>query len=427
MLQEVIHIIDDYCQDNDIFYDESLSARTNLIADLGLTSVDFVSLFQKCQTLTTERLSFIKLVMPVEGQYVADLSIGQLSDYVEQEVAAASAAISTPASSSDQPQQPADDRKYQRSLFGPSEFEQFKSLIQKPTFSDPEPIRTGYQLAFVLSSPRSGSTLLQRMLDQHPDIESPEELHLLHYDTYAQRNEALNQPETRHLLGGTARLRAKINGISLDDSNQREIDYIAREEPILNFFTEIEDGFSKAYLVDKTPSYAYSKQTLERISAQFPEARFIYLGRHPSAVLKSLIDSQLQEIIPFARRYEGDSTTIPEMIWALCHQNIQSILPGIDDARLHYVSYEDLVTSPEQTMGALLSFLQLPYHASCANPYGGDQTHQIETNAYAGDLKFFLENRIVNDRADIWKSFPALHSLSDVSQALMGNIPSYQA
>ena len=47
MLQDVIKIIDEYCENNDIFYDETLSAGTQLIADLGLTSVDFVSIFQK--------------------------------------------------------------------------------------------------------------------------------------------------------------------------------------------------------------------------------------------------------------------------------------------------------------------------------------------------------------------------------------------
>ena len=82
MLQDVIKIIDEYCENNDIFYDETLSAGTQLIADLGLTSVDFVSIFQKCQALGNERLSFIELVMPIEGQYVSDLKIGVLSDYI---------------------------------------------------------------------------------------------------------------------------------------------------------------------------------------------------------------------------------------------------------------------------------------------------------------------------------------------------------
>jgi len=427
MLQDILKIIDEYCANNDIFYDETLSAGTQLIADLGLTSVDFVSIFQKCQALGNERLSFIELVMPIEGQYVSDLKIGELSDYIIEQSALRPPANEQRASvDNGYSEQTVNDSKYRRSLFEIKQFDEFKSLIQKPTFSDQGPVATDYQLVFILSSPRSGSTLLQRMLDQHPDIESPEELHLLHYDTYAQRHAALSQAETRHLLGGTARLRARINGISMDDSNRLELKFIGAEEPALNFFTEINKNFSKQYLVDKTPSYAYSRETLERISTQFPLARFIYLTRHPSAVIKSLIDSQLQEIIPFARRYSGDTSTIPEMIWALCHENIQSILPGINLNRLHYVSYEELVMNPEQAMTSILNFLHLPFYPDCANPYIEGQKQQIETNEYAGDLKFFLENRIVNDRAEIWKAFPALHSLSNVSQGLMSGIPGYE-
>lgn len=428
MLQDVIDIIDDYCTSHDIFYDEPLSSNTLLIADLGLTSVDFVSIFQKCQALKDDRLSFIRLVMPVEGQYVSDLSIGELSDYILKQ----SDHRNTGPREGTEPytsgsEIAVDESKYKHSLFAGSQFADFKALIQKPTFKDPCPFNTGYQLVFVLSSPRSGSTLLQRMLDQHPDIESPEELHLLHYDTYAQRHAALIQDETKHLLGGTVRLRARVNGLSIEESSLIEANFIKHEEPVLNFFLEIDGNFSKQYLVDKTPSYAYSKTTLERISAQFPQARFIYLVRHPSAVVKSLIDSQLQDIIPFTRRYIDDASAIPEMIWALCNENIQSILPGLDSSRLHYVSYEDLVMDPTEAMNSILHFLQLPFHPACVNPYGANQNPQIETNEYAGDLKFFLENKVANERADAWKGFSSLHPLSLVSKELMRNIPFYGA
>jgi hypothetical protein len=398
MLQAIADIIDEYCSINDIFYDEPLSSDTLLIADLGLTSVDFVSIFQKCQTLNDDRLSFVRLVMPVEGEYVSDLSIGELSEYISKQSDHQNTAHEQGATPYISGLGPAvDENKYKRSLFNMSQFAEFQTLIQKPTFPAPCPINTGYQLVFILSSPRSGSTLLQRMLDQHPDIESPEELHLLHYDTYAQRHAALVQAEAKHLLGGTVRLRAKLNGLSIDESRLIEANFIKSEEPALNFFVEIGSNFSKQYLVDKTPSYAYSKTTLERISAHFPQARFIYLARHPSAVVKSLIDSKLQDIIPFTRRYKDDSSAIPEMIWALCHENIQSVLLGTDKSRLHYVSYEDLVTDPTEAMASILDFLQLPFYSDCINPYGNNQNQQIETNEYAGDLKFFLENKVVNE------------------------------
>lgn len=48
-----------------------------------------------------------------------------------------------------------------------------KKQWQKPDHKNPNPI------AFILSSPRSGSTLLRVMLAGHPGLYSPPELHLL--------------------------------------------------------------------------------------------------------------------------------------------------------------------------------------------------------------------------------------------------------
>ena len=421
MLQSVIKVIDDYCDSNDLFYDEPLNSGTKLIADLGLTSVDFVSIFQKCQSLGSTRISFIELVMPVEGQYVPDLSIGELSDFILKQQSLRlpdeSNTLSEVSSSSVKPQQ----TKYKRALFSNSQFQELQSLIQKPTFTSQQPIHTDYKLAFILSSPRSGSTLLQRMLDQHPEIESPEELHLLHFDSYSQRYSSLNEDSTKHLLGGTIRLRSKINNISLEQSRDVEDDLISSHQSILHFYDEINDRFEGKYLVDKTPSYTYSKETLERILKLFPDAKFIYLARHPSAVIKSLIDSQLSEIIPFTRRYGGDQSSIPEMLWSLCNSNIQSMLSSTSPSNVHYVNYEDLVLTPKETISSIINFLGLSFYEQCVDPYSENQD-EIDTNQYAGDLKFFLENRIVNDRADKWRDFSELHALSPLTQDLLRNI-----
>src|SRR6185295_18998011 len=51
--------------------------------------------------------------------------------------------------------------------------------------------RKNPRVAFILSSPRAGSTLLRVMLAGHPALFCPPELHLLEFDTLRDREQAL--------------------------------------------------------------------------------------------------------------------------------------------------------------------------------------------------------------------------------------------
>jgi hypothetical protein len=143
---------------------------------------------------------------------------------------------------------------------------------------------------FILSSIRSGSTLLRAMLNAHPEIHAPHELHLARvqvtltsrYGTNAMKEIGLSETALRFLLW----------------------DRILHRELVRH---------GKQIMVNKTPSDALIWRD---IVACWPDARFIYLLRHPAAVARSwsrarkdwTIDEVAQDVLRYMNRVEQART-----------------------------------------------------------------------------------------------------------------------
>src|SRR3954464_14370855 len=115
--------------------------------------------------------------------------------------------------------------------------------------------------AFVLSTVRSGSTLLRVLLNSHSQLHSPQELHLR--DLKVQVTEGYPQ-EAMSEIGLDA---GRLEYLLWDRVLQREL---------------AQSG--KRWLVNKTPSDVF---IADRIMECWPDARFIFLLRHPLAVARS--------------------------------------------------------------------------------------------------------------------------------------------
>ena len=101
------------------------------------------------------------------------------------------------------------------------------------------------------------------------------------------------------------------------------------------------------WFVDKTPRYHL---VVDEIMELFPDARFVFLWRHPLAVAASVIES-------FGRGH-----------WNLDRYGVD-LYGGVDrlvaaqarnDPRARSIRYEDLVADPEATTASIFEFLGLP-------------------------------------------------------------------
>lgn len=406
---DIIKIVEDLFNENHSNRGAKIpvTGATRLIADLGFSSVEFVVIFEKVQQLLPERLNFIDLIMPDRCSYVDDLSINDILDFL---------APGGPDNKQDSTPDPYADK---REPITQSDIVLLNQVIRHQEYNE-EQVELKTQLCFLLSAPRSGSTLLRRMLGCHPEIYAPMELHLMAYQDYAQRNQELNGEQHAHLLEGTIVARQETRKMTRSVSIAVDQMYVRDRRPVTQFFKELDPYIEARVLVDKTPSYAFSLSILERIKRTFPDAKFIHLTRLPNAVIKSMIDSDLGQLIRFMQTSGIKKERFAEALWCLCERNINTALADIGPNAIR-IDYESLVNSPEEKMNELHDFLGVPRSLSI-NPYAQEIGRSAEqVMGFAGDLKNYLRKSIDPSVADEWQLFDSLHWLSEPTAEILRN------
>lgn len=77
----ILELLED--MDEDLEIDEDLiNAETRIVQDLGLSSIDGLHLFSGLDIHYSIRLPYENLIMISEDEFVTDLSIGQIAEFV---------------------------------------------------------------------------------------------------------------------------------------------------------------------------------------------------------------------------------------------------------------------------------------------------------------------------------------------------------
>ena len=147
----------------------------------------------------------------------------------------------------------------------------------------------------MLSPPRSGSTLLRVMLAGHPSLFAPPELELLSFNNMRDRKRAFSGRHSFWLEGAT---RAVMEVHHCDAAAAKEIIQPYEDEGVgtREFYQRLQTWIGTKTLVDKSPSYALDLEILRRGEAYFEDALYIHLLRHPKGMIRSFLDSRLDEV-----------------------------------------------------------------------------------------------------------------------------------
>jgi len=269
----------------------------------------------------------------------------------------------------------------------------------------------GLDPVFLLSSPRSGSTLLRVMLAGHPRLFCPPELHLLGHADMAEWQAANAASD---LTEGLVRAVMELTGEGAEEASARVAEWVGRGEPVARVYGWIRDRLAGRTLVDKSPSYATSARTLERAERLFADPHFVHLVRHPHAVIDSFAESEMQRLLGL----RGDPFEIGEQLWTLGNANLLELAARVG-GRCRRVRFEELVREPEAVSRELCDFLGVDFHPALLEPYQGERMADgvHGPSLQVGDPLFAGWGRIEPERGERWRR-PAGPPLGRLARAL---------
>ncbi len=194
------------------------------------------------------------------------------------------------------------------------------------------------QPVFIISSVRSGSTLLRMMLGAHSRLHALHELHL------GKIGVDCGPWVSERAMSALGLHRGDLEHLLWDRVMHREL---------------VKSG--KDFIVEKTPGNAFM---FRRVRDCWPDARFVFLLRHPESIARSWHESD-----PVKRPYDKAVAEVLTYVKA-----VEESRDG--DARGHTVRYEDITDDPEREMRRLCAFLGLEYEPAMLD-YGRKKSGEL--------------------------------------------------
>jgi hypothetical protein len=211
----------------------------------------------------------------------------------------------------------------------------------------------GSDLVFIACQPRSGSTLLQRMLGGHPAVHTVSEPWVMLPPAYTLRDSGMDAEYDAQL----AKTGIRTFWESLPEGRD---DYVEGMRRMYGFLYQRALETTEASLfLDKTPRYYLILSELKQI---FPEARFILLFRNPLAVLSSILRTWVGKQWLKLSDYRSDLVKAPNLL-----QNMASD----SGSKVMTVQYEELVRRPQLKIAVLCEHLGIEVEPEITE-YGGD-------------------------------------------------------
>jgi hypothetical protein len=198
---------------------------------------------------------------------------------------------------------------------------------------------------FILSCPRSGSTMLRHIVDGHEKICSPDELELgalisdLHLTVDRTLGRQVPQEER------TARVNSRI---------RQAVDDIMEEAASIR---------GKTYWCEKTPD---DTEYIETILNVYPDARYVCLYRNCMDVVNSILERAHHGVLLSVVRERLQDASIVDAavrLWVEFSRRLLQ-LERTHPEQTHRVKYEDVVFESRETLRGLFEFLGVDWYES---------------------------------------------------------------
>lgn len=254
-----------------------------------------------------------------------------------------------------------------------------------------------YEGIIVLGSPRSGTTLMRRILDAHPEIACPGETNLFAGCARLLQSETLNEGVDVGVLAGM-----QFAGFPENEFLGRLRDFA------FGFFREYALKREKRVWASKTAFDIFHLEAIEKLCGK--HSRFLCIQRHGLDVacsLKDLCETNgvyLSELHEYIKRH-------PRPLEAFCHvwvdvtRAMQAFVKRHPENAL-LIRYEDLVANPEPVLRQIAEFAGVSW-----TPAWVEQALSRSGDIGLGDWKTYSKSSVDSQSVGRWRSLSA-HTVS---------------
>ncbi|WP_163932689.1 sulfotransferase [Paraferrimonas sp. SM1919] len=191
----------------------------------------------------------------------------------------------------------------------------------------------GEGAVFVLGLPRTGSTLVERIISNHPQVDIAGELNCFNQALVAQVKQYSEVSNQQQLIGQSS----KVNFEALGQN------YMARA-----------DGYRAEgqYFIDKFP---LNSLYIGAIAKALPKAKIVYVARHPMDTCYAIYKQLFNQGYPFS--YE-----LTELArYMVAHHKLMQHWQQLLGDKLFTISYEQLVNEPQSQSQQMYQYLGLDF------------------------------------------------------------------
>lgn len=212
---------------------------------------------------------------------------------------------------------------------------------------------------FILGCPRSGTSLLSRMINAHPRLCVPQETQIFpHFLPLLSAYGDLNKESNRRVLvsdiAGSVRLQEDLEG-AIDASavlNQLDsLESVDFGSVFRAFMEQWQKTQGKPRWGEKTPQNAH---TIDALLDYFPEAKYLNIVRDGRDVMMSLLDTE------FGPKNPRDAAKY----WCNYLDKNQHALERVNPDQQLTVHYEELLAEPVAVLEQICGFLDEDYSDS---------------------------------------------------------------
>jgi len=194
---------------------------------------------------------------------------------------------------------------------------------------------------FILGLPRTGSTLVEQILASHSEVDATMELPFI-------GNFVNDLTQQLVQLGGYPNAINKLSPANFETLTHK---YLKSAETY---------RAKAARFIDKMPN---NFRHIGLIHLMFPDAKIIDVRRHPMDTCLSLFKHHFSIKQPFS--YDLIELGHYYQLYLKLMDHWHSVLPK----KIYTLHYEDLVNHPEEEIGKLLNYCDLPFEDNCLSPH----------------------------------------------------------